>query len=125
MKEMLRKWSGAACLPVLLAMLMTGCATSPKINWDSRVGNYTFDQAVLEMGPPDKSSDLQDGTRIAEWWSRRGGGPSFSFGFGTGFYGRHSAIGVGQSIGTGGGGQALRLTFGPDGKLSSWRRFRI
>jgi hypothetical protein len=59
-------------LPALLLvlLLLTGCAT-PKIDWKARVGNYTYDQAVLELGPPDKSATLTDGTVVADWLTRR------------------------------------------------------
>ena len=53
------------------ALLLAGCVTQ-KIDWASRVGNYTYDQAVMEFGPPDKSAKLSDGTTIAEWLVRRG-----------------------------------------------------
>ncbi len=55
---------------VLLAALAVGCATS-KIDWAGRVGTYTFDQAVLDLGPPDKQAKLTDGTVVAEWLTRR------------------------------------------------------
>ena len=45
--------------------LTTGCKTAPKIDWNSRVGNYTYDQAVAELGPPDKSAKLSDGKTVA------------------------------------------------------------
>jgi hypothetical protein len=43
-----------------------------------------------------------------------------SFGLGTGYSSGHSAVGVGQSVGTGYADKVLRLTFGPDHKLISW-----
>src|SRR4051812_26414170 len=49
-----------------------GCATAPKIDWNSRIGNYTYDQAVLELGPPDRMAPLTDGTKVAEWLTFRG-----------------------------------------------------
>jgi hypothetical protein len=112
----------ALALGLLLALsglVFAGCKTRPKVDWNSRVGNYTYDQAVSELGPPDKSAKLSDGKTVAEWisHSHRGG---FSFGVGTGFYGGHSSVGVGQSIGTGYGDKVLRLTFGLDNKLLSW-----
>jgi Prokaryotic membrane lipoprotein lipid attachment site len=58
----------AAALSVLL---LSGCVT-PKIDWTARVGNYTYDQAVTEFGPPDKSAKLTDGSTVAEWLTRRG-----------------------------------------------------
>jgi len=52
-------------------ILLAGCATG-RINWEGRVGHYTFDEAVREMGPPDKSAVLSDGTRVAEWLTVKG-----------------------------------------------------
>jgi hypothetical protein len=55
----------------LTVILLAGCI-GPKIDWAARTGNYTFDQAVMEYGPPDKSAKLTDGTTVAEWLTRRG-----------------------------------------------------
>ena len=60
------KWFGLT----LAALMFAGCVTQ-KINWSERVGNYTYDQAVLELGPPDKSARLTDGTVVADWLTRR------------------------------------------------------
>ncbi len=61
------KWGG---LTVLLAVVIAGCATTPKIDWAARVGHYTFDQAAVDMGPPDKFAKLSDGSIVAEWMQR-------------------------------------------------------
>jgi|SRR5271170_2825198 len=58
-------------LAVLIALAFAGCATQ-RINWQARVGNYTYDQAVRDFGPPDKSAKLADGTRVADWVVREG-----------------------------------------------------
>ena len=50
----------------LAALVLAGCVTQ-KIDWSARVGNYTYDQAVMELGPPDKSAKLTDGTVVADW----------------------------------------------------------
>jgi len=62
-----RKW------PVLglLALGLAGCVTTPPTDWQARIGIYTFDQAVTELGPPDKSATLTDGTVVADWLTRR------------------------------------------------------
>ncbi len=99
-------------------LLTPGCKTAPRIDWDSRVGNYTYDQAVVDLGPPDRSTTLSDGKVVADWITQSSGG--VSFGVGTGYWGGHTGVGVGQSIGTGYGERVLRLTFGPDHKLVSW-----
>src|SRR5438034_11497154 len=105
-----------------LALLLAGCASTQKANWNSRVGSFTYDQAVAEMGPPDKSAKLSDGSTVAEWFIKQGS--SVSFGVGTGFYSRGSSVGVGQSIGTSPAGEYLRLTFGTESKLTRWERVR-
>src|SRR3989442_1020288 len=48
-----------------LCVFLTGCA-STKIDWNSRIGNYTYDQTVVELGPPDKYAKLTDGTVRSE-----------------------------------------------------------
>ena len=57
---------------LLLALLLSNCATRPKIDWSSRIGSYTYDQAVTDMGPPEKSAQLSDGTLVTEWLTHRG-----------------------------------------------------
>ncbi|PYM12464.1 MAG: hypothetical protein DME18_11370 [Verrucomicrobia bacterium] len=107
---------------LLLIWLLAGCASTPRIDWNGRIGAFTYDQAVAEKGPPDKSTKLSDGSTVAEWFIKHSS--SVSFGFGTGFYSGGSAVGVGQTIGTAPSGQYLRLTFGADGKLTKWEKVR-
>ena len=101
------------CL-VLGVLWLAGCATAPKVNWNSRVGHYTFDQAVLELGPPDKSAKLQDGTLVTEWLTRRGLRHSTVHAM-SGFW-------VQQYDAPASPDYFLRLTFGPDGVLQAWKR---
>jgi hypothetical protein len=96
----------------LLVLLFAGCASN-KVNWDTRVGNYTYDQALAEFGPPAKMSMLSDQSKIAEWRTQ----PRSRMSVGTGI----GSAGAGVSAPVAGGGvPALRLTFGPDGILKSW-----
>ena len=104
----------------VLALCATGCATKPKADWNARVGNYNFDQAVVELGPPERQSTLSDGRKVAEWVTGHSGGSGLSLGFGG--YGSHTGVGVSQSIGSGGYEKILRLTFDTDGKLTEWKR---
>ena len=115
------RWVGLAGLLIWL----TACATKPKIDWNSRIGTYTYDQAVLEFSPPDRSATLTDGTRVVEWLVSRGRTYGFSD-FGGPFYHpyyyypgpflqHYSTTTTPDAY--------LRLTFSPDGKLKSWGRF--
>ena len=110
---------------LLLAVLIIinfGCASTPKPDWNQRIGNYTFDDAVRELGPPFSSARLQDGTTVGEWFLKYGS--QMSFGVGVGSYGSGGAVGVGHTVTTPPKGHYLRLTFGPDGKLQNWEKFQ-
>ena len=103
----------AACSCALLVLV--GCATS-RVDWNARVGNYTYQQAVLEMGPPDRQAKLEDGTIVGEWLLNRGytyvtGGPSV---YGP-FWGSPATAYTAPSM-------YMRLTFGADGRLVGWKK---
>jgi hypothetical protein len=112
----------AALLLCLLTLSLTACKTTPKIDWNSRIGTYTYDQAIAELGPPDKAAQLSDGRTVAEWVVGRTSSSGFSIG--TGFYGGHGGMGVGQTVGSAPGLKLLRLTFGPDNLLQAWANVR-
>ena len=102
---------------VLTAGLLAGCA-SPGIDWAARLGNYTFDQAVLELGPPDKSARLTDGTVVAEWLTRRAQvimQPNAPF-MTPGYTYAPFPPSYNQTYIP---GTYVRLTFGPNGKLAA------
>jgi len=106
---------------LVLNFVFTGCKSTPEIDWNNRIGSYSYDQAVTELGPPDRKETLSDGKVVADWIERsRGGG--FSFGVGTGFSTGGAGVGVGQTVATGPHDHVLRLTFGPNTKLVSWER---
>ena len=90
-----------ACVAAItLVVFVAGCASTPKVDWNSRVGTFTYDQAVTELGPPDRSSKLEDGTVVADWFHRgsRGG---LSLGAGTGISSGHVGVFGGQTISSG------------------------
>ena len=89
----------ALLVALVFALFATGCATKPRVDWNSRVGSYTYDQAVVELGPPSREATLSDGRRVAEWVVGRSGGGGLSIGVGS--FGRHTGVGVSQSIGSG------------------------
>jgi hypothetical protein len=99
------------------ALLLAGCVTH-RIDWSGRVGNYTYDQAVVEFGPPDKQAKLTDGRLVAEWISR--------------YYNNSTVVIGGGVYGYAGGGivqttpsyfeSKLRLTFGTNHVLSAWSK---
>ena len=111
-----------ACL-FLCSCFIAGCASQPRVDWKSRIGNFTFDQVVLELGPPDKSAKLTDGTVVAEWLTARG----FEDDRRTGMYYTPRAklptqVWVDEYNVPPAPNFYLRLTYGPDAKLSAWKR---
>jgi len=109
-----------ASLLLTLSLTIAGCSSTPKVDWNSRIGSYTYDQAVLELGPPDKSTQLSDGSTVAEWIiSSNGSGARIGFGVGSGSYGHGygTATGVGVSAPVGSNQKARRLTFDSNGVL--------
>jgi hypothetical protein len=112
---------GFSVLLAMLSFMFAGCKSTPKVDWSSRIGNYTYDQAVAEFGPPDKTAKLSDGKTVADWIKHSHGG-GMSFGVGTGFYGSHTGVGTSVGTSTGHPDQVLRLTFGSDGKLLEYKK---
>jgi len=106
-----------------LLVWLTACATAPKIDWNSRMGTYTYDQAVLELGPPDRSATLTDGTKVVEWLTSRGqtygfsdfGGFSYPYHYYPGPFIQHYSMSRTPDY-------YIRLTFSPEGKLQFWNR---
>ncbi|EEF62556.1 hypothetical protein [Pedosphaera parvula] len=103
-------------------LFLTACSTNSHANWNGRVGNYTYDQAVAELGPPKSTQVKPDGTRVAEWLAQKGRPGSVGFGMDAGQVTpgiRESQVPYETSRVP---DQYLRLTFGSDGRLQSWRQ---
>ena len=109
-------------LPLAFALLLLAGCVTPKIDWSARVGHYTYDQAVTEFGPPDKMAKLSDGTTVADWLERRGQvivapepyfvPPGCYFGPLTPMYSETYVP-----------ARFLRLTFGANQELKTWKEF--
>lgn len=100
-----------------ILLSLCGCL-GPRIDWGSRVGSYTYDQAVLELGPPDRKEELSDGTKVVEWLTNRGlmhGSVDTFYGprFGGPYIQHYSQFPSPDEY--------LRLTFDPQGRLRNWR----
>ena len=123
MQAMLRSQPWVRLFSLVLLLLLAACATQ-RVDWGARLGQMSHDEAVMELGPPDKEATLSDGTRVAEWLTHRSGSAGY-VGY-VGGYGRyHPYYGPAYYY----DGHAvpdreywLRLTFGPDDRLSDWLR---
>jgi hypothetical protein len=115
---------------IVLVLLAGGCASGTRVivadsEWSSRIGTYTYEDALAELGEPNAIGESTEG-RIAEWVLRQSPGFSFGFGFGGGSYGHHLGTGggVGATVSPPPGGEYLRLRFDQDGKLVEWTKAR-
>lgn len=97
-----------------VVILFAGCAT--RIDWNARVGHFTYDQAVSELGPPDKQAKLTDNKIVSEWITRYNTGSSVYVG--SGFY--PGQVGYVQSVGPNYYEARLCLTFNTNHVLSAW-----
>ena len=113
--------STVSLLALVAALVLAGCVTN-HVDWNARIGHYTFDQAVIELGPPDKQARLSDGRNVAEWVTRYQNGGTVAVG--AGFYhpGYPYGMSLLQTTGPMYWEHRLRLTFTPDNILSAWSR---
>ena len=105
---------------ITLLLFASGCATQ-KIDWNARVGNYTYDQAVVDLGPPDKYAKLSDGGTVAEWLTHRGYSysyPAYGYPYSPWYYGPYYPPYVSSSSPD----YFIRLSFSPDGLLTGWKK---
>ena len=103
----------------LVVAFIAGCKTMTVVDWNSRVGVYTFDQAVADMGPPYKQAKLSDGKNVDQWITLHG---SNGFFVGGGYGSGNLGMGAGQNFAQSYKDHVLELTFGTDGKLVSWAK---
>jgi hypothetical protein len=96
--------------------LAPGCESYGRADWKSRVGTYTYDDAVKELGPAERKETTSDGVLVAEWLlsEPRVYGTTHRYGWGW----RGGWATDVESF----PGSFLQLQFGPDHKLSSWKK---
>jgi hypothetical protein len=104
---------------IIVAALFAGCV-SPTTTWNKRIGHYTYDQAIIDLGPPDKAAKLSDGRHVAEWISRYSNGSGTAIVSGFGPY--PGGVGIVQTVGPQYYESKLRLTFGTNNILSEWNK---
>jgi hypothetical protein len=107
-----------ALFTLFSTLLLSGCL-GPRVDWNTRIGHYTYDQAVVELGPPDKTAKLSDGHTVAEWISRYSNGGTVSYGMGYNNYPYGPMI---QTTGPSYYERHFRLTFSSDNVLTAWTR---
>ena len=115
---------------IVLILLAEGCASGTRVTveeseWGTRIGKYTYLEALSELGEPQLIGESSEG-KIAEWVLRQGVPFSIGFGFGGAGYGHHTStgVGVGTSVSPPPSGEYLRLRFDRDGNLAEWTKVR-
>ena len=119
------KATRAVTFPLLAALMLaavwfTGCASKPPVDWNSRVGNYTYDQAVKDYGSPTLQTQSPDGKVVAKWVTTQFPGGNLNTGMS--HYGS-AGFNAGQpNSGTQFRSYVLQLTFGANGVLTGWNQ---
>jgi len=104
---------------LFLAAFLAGCVATQSVDWNSRVGNYTYNQAVAELGPPTQQSSLNDGKVVAKWVTQQPVGAGLNTGMS--YYGS-AGFAASQNAGPGNRTRFLQLTFDTKGVLSDWTK---
>jgi hypothetical protein len=99
----------------LLWFIGVGCETYGKADWKSRVGHYSWDQAIEELGPPESEAKTSDGSRVASWVISR------SRTYSTAIRGPMYWSWSGQDVTTTAESHLL-LTFNAQSQLKAWKR---
>jgi hypothetical protein len=115
MKTTLLHWLLLIMAGLSVTLWLAGCA-SQRVDWAARVGHYSYDQAVMEMGPPDKQAKLDDGTIVAEWLLNRG--TTYVYGTGDPYWPYAGGAATAQTTAS----RFVRLTFGANGQLAAWKK---
>ncbi|HOX58474.1 MAG TPA: hypothetical protein P5205_15505 [Candidatus Paceibacterota bacterium] len=98
-----------------VTLWLAGCATQ-RVDWPARIGHYTYDQAVVDMGPPDRQAKLADGAVVAEWLVSRGS--TYVYGSADPYWPFYAGPVTAHTSPN----RFLRLTFGPNGQLAAWTK---
>jgi len=113
-------------LPMMVSLaagFIAGCATNPPVAWDSRVGHYTYAQAVHELGPPNRQIQLSNGSSEYRWIARTSPvNPGYHAGGmdNNGMNGVNNGFGIGHGPGI--SDRYLQLTFDTSGVLTAWSK---
>jgi hypothetical protein len=109
-------------LPVILslvAVFLAGCATKPATDWNTRVGHYTYNEALTDFGMPNRQARLIDGKVQSSWFIQAPVTPRVNSGMS--YYGSQG-FAAGQTPGAGLNAEMLQLTFDTNGVLSAWSK---
>jgi hypothetical protein len=121
---MSKTFIGPALATLLVTWIGIGCASTPKVDWDSRVGHYTFQDAQKELGEPKQVLRFNDGTRVAEWIVGRSSPPPAVSSSSPGGYGPRRTWGDREGMESLTRApqfdQYLHLTFSADDRLVKW-----
>jgi hypothetical protein len=108
---------------LLTSLFLCGCAGTQGIDWDKRIGNYSYDDMRGDYGQPWKTQIAADGFKTCDW-------PVYvrvSWQTHTGYdytYGRDYFPITDQPNASGGVKYFYRMTFDAKGLLTKWEKIK-
>lgn len=55
---------------IVLLLLLSACGGTDAINWDDRVGVYTYEQAAQDWGEANGKQELSNGDTLYLWYDQ-------------------------------------------------------
>ena len=111
---------------IVLVLMLMGCATP--IDWNARIGSYTYDQAVTDLGTPAVTDQTSD--RMVATWMIRSQHVVVTPAPAPVMYGPDSYAPRGIGYDGPGGystthfpAEFLRLEFDANGHLKAWKKY--
>jgi hypothetical protein len=100
----------------LATVFFTGCATTPPVDWNNRVGHYTYAEAVREFGPPNRQLRQSSGETKFKWFVQSDGI------IGMPYARMNNVFDMGQPAPPTFTDRYLELTFDTKGVLTAWSK---
>jgi len=101
-------------------LIGVGCRTLHQVDWDGRIGEFSYRQAVAELGRPDGEVKLPGGMRRVEWITNSGASAGRTLA-GAGYQQRTlSVVRLEPAEVYRLRDRYLRLTFDRAGRLAAW-----
>ena len=61
------EWWFCGVMKLLIFLPLFFLLSCRSTDWSNKVGNYTYDNALVEHGPPDQADLMKNGNKVCKW----------------------------------------------------------